>query len=418
MTRRRPLLEALIEALNHPAAEELADTLWLAAGLPARGAPAHGARAMSHDDREHLPDPIAIDAAGEALEDALPLARAVRLLRATEPSRTATTLDELTTAQMIAEDPDGLWLPVLRPAEEPRLDLTVIADVSASMTIWQPWISATTQLLQQAQISRAIWQSRIDTDQPQLRLSTVDGLTQEPWELIRPVPRQIILILSDCIGRAWHDGSMSRLIEIYAQAKEGIVTVIHPLPERMWTRCGPQLINATVRTKLAAYLGFCIEPEDSALASRGVAVLVIRFTADWLRWWASLVTGQTHFILPVTALYTGGSPHMDAPAAMEVPAALSPRDTVDEFRAYASPAAFELSVQLATARPPLDLPTMLSIQRSAMRPQGVHAARVHLAEIMLGNLLWRYHPEDGTRDKALYEFYPGVRATLLSYITG
>ncbi len=414
MSTRRPPLEALIAALDYPAAEGLSDALWLASHLPAQKIQARSAPLRSRDlSGEYLPVPLGIQAAGEHLQNPVALTRALRPLRRTVPSRTMTELDAQATAHMIAKDPDGLWLPVRRPTGERWLGLTVIADRSASMTIWQSWIGETTKLLRQTGIFRYIRQWQIDSDQPQLWLSAADGTMHGPHELIDPAGRHIILIMSDCVGRAWHGWEMSRLMQIWSRTREGAVTVVHPFPERMWTRLGPQLIKATVRTRESDRPGLSIAPEDPAQASSGPPVLVIRFTTDWLHWWASLLTERRPGTHPAEALVPGMSHREEFPA----PLPESPRETVGKFRAYASPAAFQLAVRIAAA--PVDLPTMLFIQSLATHPQEAQAGRVHLAEVILGNLLERADDHVSTPvtpDEMRYDFPPGVREILLSHL--
>ena len=207
MKRRRPLLETLIEALDYPTAEELADTLWLARYLPAKDTQARDTPMKSHDPGEYPPVSAAHNVPSEPPQDPTAFIRALRPLRRTAQSRIRTEIDERATAEKIAEDTAGTWLPNLRPAAERWLDITIVTDSSTSMTIWQTWVRDVTQLLRQAGVFRRIWQCHIDTDQPLRGLGTVDNLGHRAGERSQPVRRgrHIILILSDCMGWAWRN---------------------------------------------------------------------------------------------------------------------------------------------------------------------------------------------------------------------
>jgi hypothetical protein len=79
---------------------------------------------------------------GAALPGSLALARALRPLRRSVPSRTRRVLDVAETVRRVAEE--GVWLPALRPARDRWLDLALVVDSGASMG---PWRSTATELL-------------------------------------------------------------------------------------------------------------------------------------------------------------------------------------------------------------------------------------------------------------------------------
>jgi len=66
-----------------------------------------------------------------SLQKPLELARSLRPLMRRVPSHLHTLLDEEATVRRIAEE--KIWVPVLRPALEPWLDLALVIDESASM---------------------------------------------------------------------------------------------------------------------------------------------------------------------------------------------------------------------------------------------------------------------------------------------
>jgi hypothetical protein len=402
------LLKALQEAGLNPTAMELADVLWLAGYLPTADDSAIRASAtpFAPDDAER-PARHPPNAPPQPLPFSLALMRAMRPLRRTVPSRTDFEVDEVATADTTAQIGVPTWLPVLRPAAERWLDVTVIADGSATMIVWQRWIGQLTQLLAGADVFRDVRVRLVDSDQPgMIVLRVPGGAINKPAELIDPTGRHVILMLSDCVGRAWRDGSMQRVLEIWARA--GNVTIVQPLAERMWKRSGPEFIRARIAAKPGAgpRLDLRIVDDTPAQEHRGIPILVIRLAPDWIRWWASMISGEDTSVRTATALFTGGDIRLDPQHGTDFP----PTELLGKFRASASPAAFDLAVRLSVGV--LDLPVMRLIQ-SLTQPTG---GDLQLAEVLLSGLLHRRNAPVGPPGDRGYDFRPGVRHALLSYL--
>jgi tetratricopeptide (TPR) repeat protein len=454
---------ASLEGLDpQPTAEELADALWLAQWLSPRAstadeqdrrddAPVPGGAPpgtvpvpegpvveSSAEVGERGPLPAAdvpvglfVPARGRApsgltrspaipaLSRTLPLARALRPLRRNALSRTEEQLDEEATADLVADT--RIWVPVIRPAPERWLDLALVVDDSASMVIWQRMSTELRTLLERVGAFRDIRVWRFDTDADPLVLHAEGGARRSPEELIDPTLRRIVLVVSDCIGRAWGSGAAAGVLQRWGRA--GPVAILQPLPQRLWTRCvaafqpvsfsaaEPGLPNdrLTVRPRDGQGLG---EVSDLGASGRGqgglgVPIPVMEVEARWLAPWATMVSaGSTGFT--GMALFSGRPT-----AKIEVPttdaATLPAIELVMRFRATASPAAFRLAGYLAAS--PLRLPVMRLVQQ-AMLPQSRPA---HLAEVFLGDLLRRGGPADRGADpeEVEYDFRPGVRDVLL-----
>ena len=88
----------------------------------------------------------------------------------------------------------GLWLPELLPDPERWLDLVLIVDDSASMKVWRRTVAEFRELLIQLAAFRDIRTVIINTDQDEdiPRLGASAG-------------RRLVLVLTDCVGRAWTD---------------------------------------------------------------------------------------------------------------------------------------------------------------------------------------------------------------------
>ncbi|QFS50950.1 hypothetical protein [Nostoc sphaeroides] len=97
-----------------------------------------------------------------SLREPLTLTRAMRPLMRRVPSSTNTVLDEAATVKRIADEKN--WIPVLKPAMEPWLDIALVVDESASMLIWQHTITEFKRLLEHYGIFRDVrtWGLKID----------------------------------------------------------------------------------------------------------------------------------------------------------------------------------------------------------------------------------------------------------------
>ncbi|MBE1534349.1 FxSxx-COOH system tetratricopeptide repeat protein [Actinomadura algeriensis] len=455
MNRR---LDEVIEALAGldppPTARELADALWLARLLPLRTVGVEAVRGDAGHDRELAPppapepgDPAAADpsapaegsrpaaaspqaalhlarpgAAAEgivrapalpAIPRALDLGRALRPLRENASSRTVENLAEEATAQFIAET--GIWRPVMEPAPERQFDLALVADQSASMVVWGGIIAEFHTVLERLGAFRDVRTWYLNSDEDALVLRTGTGSSvRDPNELIDPTRRRIVLVVSDCIGRAWCDGRAAAVLGRWADA--GPVAIVQPLPQRLWWRCGTAVEPVRIDAVQAGLPNrrLTVRSRDGFPLPPGTAVPVLEMAPRWLRPWAEMVGGGASRINGM-AMFTGVPPLKDA--AEEETGRLTAQELVRRFSAGSSPMAFQLACHFAAA--PLRLKVMSLVQR-AMLPD---SNRTHLAEVFLGGLMRRADPEADQRgappapDDVLYEFHEGVRDVLLSGLT-
>jgi type VI secretion system protein ImpC len=467
--RLMSLLAGLRNVRMNLAAEDVADVLWLAPYLAGSGVvaaspragrigPAEGARSShstappepptvepaaplpvpldpragrsrgDHRGAIYLPAPGSAPSGGgrpvqvptgSPLPGSLALARSLRPLRRRVASRKRVDLDVEQTVRRVAEE--RLWLPALRPARDRWLDLALVVDGGASMGLWRPLARELYRVLACTGAFRMVrlWGLDTDANPPTLHpgLARRPGLTaRHPRELVDPTGRSLVLVLTDCVSKAWQDGAAARVLETWSA--RGPAALIHVLPEHLWSRTtlgsatavrlsapGPAVPNTRLTARLAC-------PWDDAPAVRpGSAVPVASLEPGQLAAFAAVVAG------------VGGALAAGFFLDLEPPPPPSPRRTVvtpytrlSQFWEVASPTARRLAGLLAAA-PAVTLP-IVRLVRQAMLPE---ARQVHEAEVLLGGLLKVVSSStpgavEPDPDDVRYDFHDGLRPLLLDAV--
>ena len=426
------LLQILDASKEAPDAFELADALWLAEHMPQRRSgslSSKPARPATHPAEVtgglggagslqaplaglHLTKPL--DEAPEsrgpthqtarltgtlASAPAIPaisassaITRALRPLRLRVDGRTRGVIDEPATARNIADS--GLWLPELLPDPERWLDLVLVVDDSTSMSIWRRTVAEFRELLIQLAAFRDIRTMIIDTDED----VSVPALRATPG-------RCLVLVLTDCVGRAWTAGSILGSLE--SVQRTYTVAILQMLPQRLWAGCGlsfvPAQLSGNARTAPPR-----VQDRKAGLGARSRAVggnsgriPVLELNARWLGPWAAMLAGQGAAPIPCMAVSSGAET-----VPVQRPEQLTAYDRVRLFRSTASPSALRLATYLAAA--PLSLPVMRLVQH-VMTPQSRPS---DLAEVFLSGLLRR--ATEAAPGMIEFDFQPDVRKILLS----
>jgi Tetratricopeptide repeat len=460
LTGDRPALDELLRVLalldenEPPSAEEVADALWLAGRLPARLAqgpgerpapapPAPGSRpsgrragtaARAGQSRVmdqpvpatsvHLPAAPGAPGAGgmpagvpavPAIRSALAVQRALRPLHRRSASRTESVVDEEATAEVIADT--GIWLPQCHPALQRWLDVALVVDESQTMSIWQPVVAEFRTMLERQGAFRDVrtWRMSMAGPGGPVRLRA-DGSpsARDPAVLAAGGSPRLVLVISDCVHRAWADGRVGAVLESWGSAQP--VTLIQPLPQRMWSRHCPPFTPVLIRPDgpAAPNTRLAVRPRTVPgldLSALGVPVPVVEMEPRWLGPWAELVARPGPDWSAGVVMFTrqpGG--HQARPGtAQPVPA--QPLDAVLQFQASVSPTAFRLASFLAAA--PLSLPIMRLVQH-VMLPESRPG---HLAEVYLSGLVQPVEPSAAGVFAVGYDFRPGVRELLLSALS-
>ncbi|MFN8440844.1 MAG: SAV_2336 N-terminal domain-related protein [Caldilineaceae bacterium] len=365
-------------------------------------------------------------AAAYALPAPLELGRSLRPLNRRTPSHTQTTIDEIATAEQIADNiaifgaRAGFWAPVVKPVPERWLELALVVDESSSMSVWERTIAEFVTLLERQGAFRDLqsWGLRSDPAATQPESAAVQlymgfaasgqrDRLRKPGELLDERGQRLILVLSDCVAPIWHNGKAADLLMRWGQ--HGPVALVQMLPERIWQRTGlrnfpplhlrspqPAAINRNLET---FWSSDWFDPP-----ANGLPLPVLTLEADWLGNWARAVAGNSGLWLPGVLL------HGEAASVMPTSQERSAEELVSTFYATASPLAQQLAIYLACA--PLTLPIMRLVQR-VMLPQ---ARQVHLAEVLVSGLIVR--PTSGAvyepADLQNFSFVQGVRELLLN----
>lgn len=359
-----------------------------------------------------------------ALRSALALRRALRPLGRGAPpggrrgrALPELELDEEATVDRVAAT--GFKLPVLQPAPIRWLDVALVVDDSVSMRVWDRAVQEFRDLLRTAGTFRSVQDWTLLSEESRSRgillrrgipASPVAG-DRSPGELVDPTGRRIVLVVSDCIGPVWSDGTLAQLLGLWGRS--GPVAVVQPLPRRLWERTTPDVRHVRLRAPGAGAANtqlVATSPRGSGPPFTGMPVPVLMLDPRSLGPWASLTSGESQEFHALAMLVDGAQP---ARARGETdPQARSADELVHSFRAVASPAAWKLAVYLTAV--PLSQPVMRMVQQVMISdPQPAQ-----LAEVLLSGLLMRAEDSDGARgDDIRFEFRPGVRELLLNGLT-
>lgn len=365
------------------------------AGTVARGA---GAVAVRVPGAPALPRPGAI---GHALR---PLRHRVVVTRERE-------LDLAASIDRFAET--RVWVPQWRRARGPWLEVALVVDVGRSMDVWRRTAVEAHRALERSGAFRSVTLWSLDTEsggRPVLRSGLrVEGAPRSAKELVDPIGHRAVLVLSDCVSRAWHDGSAAEALRAWAIAQP--VAVAQVLPRAWWVRTGLRHhCDATLSARRPASPSARLAGGPTK-AREDVGVPVVTLGAVGLHAWSWLVLGregactQGVLIEPVFQPFGETDP---------VAAEPSGADRVSAFRAVASKPAWRLALACAAA-PVVTLP-ILRILRSAIVPD---ADTQHLAELLLGGLLREV--DAGARlpdpDAVIYEVPEDVRRALAGEVS-
>jgi hypothetical protein len=302
--------------------------------------------------------------------------------------------------------------------EERWLELAVLIDASASMALWEGSAAELLHVLTRLGAFRNVLAWSFDADEmaprfrPYLRRGVAGpGGTSSAEGLAAPGERRAFLIISDGVGEAWRQGTMTHALGRLARRSH--VSIVNPLPHRMWHRTGIQTVSMYHRvTGAKDTLRVRHSRTPWSLPERLRWLPVWHLDTDELGAWARLLAGTGDRDEPGQSMAVR-PPKTYPPELPGVAETAIPAEQVARFRASVSSDAFALATQLAAV--PLSLPVMRMIQETVAPGAGTD----QLAEILLSGLLVRASPrvpgEDP--DQIVYDFARGIREQFLSALT-
>ncbi len=328
-----------------------------------------------------------------SLQEPLQLGKALRPLMRRVLSRTETVLDEVATAERIAEE--KILVPVLKPAPERWFDLALIADESPSMGIWRRTVVELQRLLERHGAFRNVQACGLLTNEKgQIRLRSGIGAAarsrrlHSPNELVDPSGQRLFLVVSDCVSSMWRDGTVTEALTPWV--KSGPLAIVQMLPEQLWERtalglsAAVQLRSLTPGTPNQKLIAEGIASWDVVDLESGLKVPVVTLEPEPLSTWAQMVVGTggaktAGFIIELPrAVGSQNNIAQEEQSSLN----LSAEQRIHRFLNAASPIARSLAGLLAAA-PVISLPILRLIQRTMLE----QSRQVHVAEVFLGGIL-------------------------------
>jgi formylglycine-generating enzyme required for sulfatase activity len=363
-----------------------------------------------------------------ALQNKLELMRSLKPLMGRVPDLYNTVLDEVATIERIANE--KLWIPVLKPAQEPCLELDLVVDEGASMLIWRKTILELRQLLETLGAFRNVrtW-SLLTTNETQVQILPGIGsvarqqYARSPKELVDPNGRRLILVLSDCVSPVWRNGvengvqNENIISTLNTWANSGPVAIVQMLPKWLWARTAlglafavqlsgqtPGVANQQLQVRQLFLWDeidkdedikvpiFTLEPEMVATWSKMVAGMGtvwtsgVVFQSNDKKGLVGLVVffAFLHLIQSeldqLASLFLQYYSKKDEPN--ESSTELTAKQRFQRFRLTASPMARRLAGLVAVA-PIVTLPVIRLIQQTMLS----QSSQIHVAEVLLGGLI-------------------------------
>ena len=175
-----------------------------------------GAVAVTIPEPGRVSGPVVRMPGVPALPRTLELSRALRPLKRTWRPLHSYLLDEEATAVLSAET--KFVLPVVRPAPARWLDLALVVDNGPSMALWRDLAAEFRSLLEMQGAFRDIrlWQLA-GTGDVGYELRAGQGRPAvSPQQLVDTTGRRLVILLTDCVADGWRDGSMARMLGLWA----------------------------------------------------------------------------------------------------------------------------------------------------------------------------------------------------------
>ena len=353
--------------------------------------------------------------AAPALPARLALARSLRPLTRRVPSRTVLSLDVEDTVRHLADGDVGRL--TLRPAAERWLTVTLVIDESLSMNVWKQTAVEFHRLLQWTGAFRDLRFVHLQADGSEPTFSRARQPAMADIERESADGRQLILVFSDCVSKAWRTGSLFARLKVWSAT--ATVALVQALPEPMWSRTslGQARIVRVKQTApgrgQAGFRGAPLDPWMEPPVPGGFLLPVADLEPGLLGSLAGLIAGSAGWSAGVVF------PESGLTSVPTVARTSSAEERVATFQQTASPTAIRLAGLVAVS-PTLSL-QVIRLIRQACLPE---ARQVHEAEFLLSGLLHATSSDSPATaqerpldDDVSFRFYPEVDDLLLDNVT-
>jgi hypothetical protein len=293
---------------------------------------------------------------------------------------------------LLWDDPNRC-LPTPRPVQDEDFFPGVV-DCAAGMSIWQLILDELGRLLGYNGAFRSVRTWYLDTEEPTAVLLS-GRRSQRPCkaeELIVPGGRRLILVASDCVGRAWHTGSVNNLLRVWSIASP--VALLHLLPRHMWSGSAlgrGRIVRLFARAPASSNSRLELVKTADAAADVDKAALklpVLTLEPAAFAALAQVLNGKADTWI-AGALFDTHSRYADPQARRpHEPTPELIQQRLQRFLEQASPQAQELAGYLSAA--PLSLQVMRLVQR-VLLPD---SRQTDLAELVVSGLLRRVSRQD------------------------
>lgn len=354
----------------------------------------------------------------DPLPDALAVGRAIQPFRRPWRRGGRNRLDIEATVEHYARG--GPLVPLFRPAPEPWFEAVVLVDSSLSMSVWEETSRAVIRLLNTLGGFRAVHTWRLEWQGSEPRVRDHHGREvlgkRVPHHGSGTQGRRLVLVLSDCAARGWHDPAPWLLLREWG--KQIPVALLDPLPPRLWRRSALNLPAVRVTGGRAGghngSLRFTVPPrlrpredEERTAGPAWSALPVVSCTPHSLGAWANTLmradpAGCGAVLVPTTGRLPRGR---TGPA----PAPSDPALLAEAFVHTAPAAAVRLAVLCSVVRE-LPLP-LLHVLRDQAVPEAAYA---DLAEVLTSGLFAVRRVPDGDPVLALHT---SARTYLRTHLT-
>ena len=228
------------------------------------------------------------------------------------------------------------------------------------------------------------------TETGEVNLTRPNGTVCKPRDLLTSDRRRVVVIVSDCVGAVWHNGSMRSVIATWSAKLPTVLFQV--FPERLWSRTAlARSITVEFQAKepglpsdeLKPFVRSVWDRErlKTSLHQHQVRLPVVSIEPESLGSLAAVLVGKRQS--RVLGIVWDAKPVQLPPVP---PLADQPtvalKDRIDSFVLLASPTARQLA-SLLTSAPVITLPIVRLIKQ-AMLPQ---ASALQIAEVLMSGLL-------------------------------